>query len=174
MNRKAARLLDCLDRLDAPKLIVEVGSLRYDGEIASEGFSSAYIAAWCCSHDCRFITIDIEPEHSRITRRALQARNLQADIVIGDALPLLAGLPAWIDCLYLDGPFDPELNMSQLMACLDRLRQLVLIDDTQDEQGQQYGKGTAVIPYLESIGWQVEHWATEPKYRMTSCWRDSR
>ena len=105
-------------------------------------------------------------------KRPLSKNGLtKASLHHADATEWLLGFRGVIDCLYMDGPDDPNANLSQLIAAYDRLRYLVVVDDTQEYEGNRWGKGSATLPFLEGKGWVVRHYLTVPGYRMSCATR---
>jgi len=178
LNLKAQALKGAFDDFvsneDSDAIVVEVGSMRYPYESPLEGGSTLHLARWCAQHKRKFISIDIDENNVRNSRHMLQAAGLEATLIVGDGASVIAGLQARIGLLFLDGSTDPDQALSQYAAAEPRLSPgaIIAIDDVQpiDDFGQ--GKGTRLLPKLESSGWRVDVVKTEPGYLMALLRRD--
>lgn len=175
-NNKAATLYRLTESLALGSVIVEIGCIRYDEETASEdGWSTLYLASRAQRRGWEFHSIDKDLQAIQTARSVLLKNVLpEARLHHADATEWLLGFDGVIDCLYMDGPDDPTINLNHLIAAYDKLRDLVIIDDTQEYGGNRWGKGSMTLPYLESKGWIVVHYLTDPGYRMSCAMRSSR
>lgn len=171
-NNKAATLCKLTEPLGFRSIVVELGCIRYSDEVASDGWSTVYLASRAEERGWEFHSIDIDPQALQMATAMLLKNGLtEASLHHADATEWLLGFSGVIDCLYMDGPDDPNANLSQLIAAYDRLRYLVIVDDTQEYGGNRWGKGSMTLPFLEGKGWVVRHYLTVPGYRMSCAMR---
>lgn len=161
MNLKAQALLKAFDRLPAGAVIVEVGCVRFDHEIPSDGFSTIYLGQRAKERGWNVTSIDISPEAVDIACRLISG--LPVTMMRGDGATLIAEMD-WIDGLFLDGSADPADTVNQYLAS-DKPT-IVVVDDAQAIERNELGKATNVIEHLMADGYDIEIVDTEPGYRM--------
>ncbi len=173
-NNKAATIYKLTEPLGFRSIIVELGCMRYSDEVASDGWSTVYLASRAEERGWEFHSIDIDSQALQMAATVLLKNGLtKANLHHADATEWLLGFSGVIDCLYMDGPDDPNANLSQLIAAYDRLRHTVIVDDTQGYGGNHWGKGSMTLPFLEGEGWIVHHYLTVPEYWMSFAMRTS-
>lgn len=172
-NTKVATLCELTEPLGLGSIVVEIGSIRYSEEVASDdGWSTVYLARRAEERRWRFHSIDNDPQAIRIAATVLVKNGLtEASLHLADATEWLRGFNNVIDCLYMDGPDDPNINLGQLIAAYDKLQYMVIVDDTQDYGGNHWGKGSTTLPFLQAKRWAVTHYLTVPEYRMSCAMR---
>jgi hypothetical protein len=174
-NNKAATLYKLTESLGAGSVVVEIGCLRSGEEVASDGWGTLYLASRAKHRAWQFHSIDKNLQAIQTAATVLLNYELpEASLHHADATEWLLGFDGLIDCLYMDGPDDPAINLDQLIAAYHKLRDLVVIDDTQEYGDNRWGKGSLTLPYLGGKGWTAVHYLTEPGFRMSCAMRSSR
>lgn len=171
MNAKASRLLSAAAYLREDALIVEVGMVRRDEEVPSDGFSTVYLAEQAAERGLRFVSIDNDPDTVAICAQVLDHLSLHATLICGDGEEEIAKIAGPIDLLYLDGAVDPADAVHQYKAARLADRATVVIDDVQPIDKSKQGKATDLLPLLARHGWAVEVFETEPGYLMAVATR---
>ena len=147
MNRKAEVLLKWLAEAPAGP-VVEIGCMRYDHELESEGFSTYYLARQCAEEGRDFYSYDINPEHVR------NAKNIMGQFGLIGTVQCMSGTVGLskvrgIGFLYLDSSDNPNHTMDQYLIADMAPGGIIVIDDCHSYSAGPYGKGTQVI---ESVG----------------------
>jgi predicted O-methyltransferase YrrM len=154
------RALAHLDRRhpDAP-IIVEVGTIRGDDDaaLAGDGWSTYLFAAYASRHGGRVITIDRSAEALAVCRRVTAGFAGCIEYVVADAVKFLGSYRGPIDLLYLDGPYEDDLQAGRqahldFYEALAEPPELVLIDDVFSDADR--GKGELLIPRLCADGYR--------------------
>jgi len=161
MNKKAEVLLKATENLGTGSVVVECGSLRFDTEIATDGFSTYHLAQRAKERGWIFYTVDQDQKAMAVTQRVLGNVGLlqYAVIVEAEASKWLDTFADKIDCLYLD--MSAVANARAVQAAYDKLTNLVVIDDTNATQEGEFGEGSLAIPWLDVRGWDVISYPTE-------------
>jgi len=172
MNGKASTLLSALDGLPEGATVVEIGCVRFPGEIASDGWSTYYLAQAATDRGWALHSVDIDPgavEHARTA-----ADGLACTVHHADGASWLAAFPDAIDGLYLDGSADPGEAVEQYRAATLTASPVVVIDDVQRIGDQQRGKANLLLDVLADDGFDVRVVGTEPGYLMAVAHRSAR
>ena len=153
MNEKARLAIDVFESLTTPKQVVEIGCIRMEQELPSEGYSTLYLAQVCHEAKCAFLSVDTNPGHVEtakavLTSHGISGRIRNIKIEVGDGLEVLDN---WeqrescppIDLLYLDGGGTPDVHLAQLQAAMMFLssQAIVIVDDCHPHGGNAMGKG---------------------------------
>lgn len=110
-----------------------------------------------------FLSIELLEHHANVANHVLRDHNLPSAVVVGDARFVLPNL-AEVSLLYLDGSDDPAEALAQLMAAKLRDGAILVVDDCHEYDGNPFGKGSLIVPYLNDrkIAWCLR--PTEPGY----------
>lgn len=177
MNEKARLAIDVFESLVEPKQVVEIGCIRMEQELPSEGYSTLYLAQACRDVRCAFLSVDTNPGHVETARAVLVSHGISnrlrgIKVEVGDGLEVLDN---WglrepcppIDLLYLDGGGAPGVHLAQLQAAMMFLsdQAIIIVDDCHPHGGNAMGKGTELIPWAEAEGMHVEIRSTFAEYR---------
>lgn len=173
MNAKAERLLWAARDLEPGSFVVEIGTIRFSGEVPSDGWSTYYLAKAAQEHEWNFVSVDNDKRNLEICRTILAREDLLSNtsLVHSDGLKFLQEGFEVIDFLYLDGGSDPEDTLAQFEAAGSLL---VAVDDVQAHQvslgGETVflpeGKGSALLPHLRQLDWDLNVYDTEPGFKM--------
>jgi predicted O-methyltransferase YrrM len=163
VNGKAAQLLSICAWLPKGAVVVEIGCMRYPNEIASEGYSTFYLAQECEKRGFEFHSVDNNQEAISLATTHVPSKFRSH---LADGEEWLRAFTKPIDFLYLDGALDPEQTERQFTAATLAPGAVVAIDDVQNERSLRQGKGTALLPRLEREGWQVTVVPTVNGYEM--------
>ena len=163
MNRKAECLLQAASHLPAGATIVEIGCCRQPHEVASDGFSTVYLADAAVERGWTFHSVDYDMNAIRI---AQEVTNGGVMLHLAEAEKWLYEFQGAIDLLYLDGSSSAEEALWQYEAAELKSQATVVIDDVQQLPGQERGKGNILLDLLEQDGFTVTVYDTEPGYRM--------
>lgn len=164
VNRKAAALLAALASAP-PGPVAEVGAVRQNGEVASDGYSTVYLAQSCAVQGRPFYSFDVDPGAVALANRGLTRHGLPPLVQQRDGAEALAELPP-LAFLYLDGSDDPEETLAQFQAAYLLPVAVIAVDDANPYEGHCYGKADRLLPFLAGQGWRCELVATEPDYLM--------
>lgn len=164
MNLKARRLLATFGQLPAGATVVEIGCIRFQMELASDGFSTVYIAAWALARGWKFHSVDIDP--LSIRRATTAVGELPVTLHHADGREWLTAFPGPIDALYLDGSVNPDEALAQYRAANLAAAAVVVVDDVQQIDECERGKGELLLDVLERDGFTVQTFDTEPRYQM--------
>lgn len=174
MNGKARVLLDAFSDLGDGAVVVEIGCVRFDYEVPSDGWSTVYLAQAALKHGWTFHSVDID---AGAVGRAVEAvGNLPAIIHHSDGERFLRAFPHQIDGLYLDGAADPAQALAQYNVASLAPSAVIAVDDIQLiklSNGARYeqGKGTLVLDKLIEDGFTVRILPTETNYQMAVATR---
>lgn len=170
MNLKAKRLLWAFNGLPDGATVVEIGCVRMDMEVNSEGFSTVYLAKRAKERNWKFFSVDIDP--NAVTRARRQTEHLPVSVQQADGATWLEVFNLEIDGLYLDGAAEPIQAVEQYFAAELAEKAVIVIDDVQGIKGEdgspdlKDGKGTALLGILKKDGWRVRTYDTEEGYKM--------
>lgn len=164
MNRKAARILAATATVGVGATVVEIGCVRFDREIGSDGWSTVYLARRAKRRAWRFSSVDVD--ESAIAKAAAACEGLPVSLVCDDGERFLRGYGHMIDCLYLDGGGSSLAALGQYRAARLAPGAVVIVDDCQPFDDQPAGKATHLIGRLERDGFDAVAYDTEPGYRM--------
>lgn len=163
-NEKAKRLLWAFRGLPKGSTIVEIGCVRRENEVPSDGYSTVYLAREAVTRGWIFHSIDIDQTSVSI------ARGLVSDyptvVHKGEGARTLKRLDLLVSGLYLDGSADPGEALKQYRAARLAPRAVVVIDDAQRLHGRDFGKAADLVSQLFADGFRVRFYDTEPGYRM--------
>jgi len=161
-NKKAALLLESLPR--APQgTVVEIGSTRTIQEIASDGFSTVYLARACKERGVEFRSFDLDPMTVDKANRILGREGLSQCVACGDGAIVLKELDP-VAFLYLDSSDDPEDTLSQFTAAPLAPGAIVVVDDAQSNGVHPFGKASRLVSLFAEHGVKFEIRPTEPGY----------
>jgi predicted O-methyltransferase YrrM len=164
MNRKAARVLRALARApDGP--VVEVGCIRHEREVATDGFSTLYLARACAERGRSFASYDLDRAAVERAQAVLKRADLPGAVRCEDAVPVLRRGPP-LAFLYLDSSDVPADSMAQFLAAPLLPGALLAVDDAQAYGGHALGKATEVARALDAAGLRYRVHPTEPGYAM--------
>jgi predicted O-methyltransferase YrrM len=170
MNAKAQTLLAAFFELPTGAMIVEIGCIRFGHEIASDGWSTVYLARAAAENGWTFHSVDCDLGAVG-TARAVTA-DLPCEVHHADGAEWLGEFEQPIDGLYLDGALDPGQAVEQYRQANLAKGAVVVIDDVQAVEGHRHGKATELLAVLERDGFGVNVTATERGYLMAvSSWR---
>ena len=164
MNKKAKILLESL--LFAPSgLICEIGCIREGKEVPEDGFSTYYLAEFAKHNRRPFKSYDICEENVNIANKVLRESNLPESVYVADGKVILPTLGP-ISFLFLDAHRIPAISFEQYQAAELASNAIVVIDDAQFMDGNQYGKATyCVLVFMKNgIKWEIKN--TEPGFKM--------
>ena len=154
-NEKMLRYLDSLNK--DKYLIVETGTTRDPGNIASEGNSTLIFDLYCNHRNGTLYSVDLSDWSCSQARKVTSNKTI---ICLSDSVKFLNEFPnpEDIDLLYLDSldvywynPNPSSLHhLKELTAVYAKLKRgcLIVIDD--NDQG--IGKGQYVAEFLEDVG----------------------
>ncbi len=158
---------------DSTTIFVEIGCIREDHEVPSDGYSTVHMARYCIEHDLQFVSVDANEENVAIARTALRKE-------LGGSASPLPGAPVVIHLdgekylkacnpisfLYLDSHRDPEYSLNQFLVANLVPGAVVAIDDAHPYDGWEYGKATDLIKLFdaEEIKWKIV--PTHPQFKM--------
>lgn len=169
MNAKAERLLAAAEGLPEGAILVEIGCIRTSSEMASEGWSTVYLAHAAKEHGWEFHSVDSDGRAITSAHAATGSEGVTLHPADGAAwLALFDGV---IDFLYLDGSADASEAVMQYLAAPLAWGATVVVDDVQPIGAQQQGKGDALLDLLAKDGYRVEISSTEPGYLMAVATR---
>lgn len=173
MNRKASTLLAALDALPKGSVVVEIGTIRQDHDVPSDGFSTYYLAKRAVERDWEFHSVTNEPENTATARRVIDAG---VGLHTADGAEWLGEFTKPINALYLDGAASPEEAMEQYWAANLAPGAIIAIDDVQNiDYEYERGKGTLLLDALAEEGYEVEIKPTEePDYLMAIATRPAK
>lgn len=159
----------------APKggAFVEIGCIREEHEVPTDGYSTVYLARQAQEEGRPFYSVDLFHENVDKARKALVREGLEkAELVCCDGR---AFLEQWdvetrgkIDLLYLDSHREPQYSYDQFFAAQDKLASgaVVAIDDAHEYDGFKFGKATDLIELFEREGFKFKVLPTEPGFKM--------
>jgi predicted O-methyltransferase YrrM len=161
-NRKAQLLLDMVAR--APRgLVVEVGCLRQVHEVATDGFSTWYLARRCLDLGLDFRSCDLDPTHAALANEVLQAAGLAPCVMVGDGSAILKALGP-VSLLYLDSSDDPRDTLDQYEVATLMPGAIVVVDDAQAYASNRLGKATLLAERLTEDRIPFDLVPTEPGF----------
>lgn len=142
--------------------IVETGTIRRIRDYGA-GYSTYIFGQFVKRYGGKITTIDIEPEHMDVCRRATADFAESIEYVVDDSLQALARIDEKIDLLYLDSYDTPKrgdaseaqlhnLKEFKIAEPLLHERSIVLIDDNDFANG---GKSRMTKQYLQEKGWRL-------------------
>lgn len=165
MNKKAAALLDAFKDLPDGANVVEIGCVRFTEEMASDGFSTVYLAQEALKRGWMFNSVD--RDRGAVNRARIVTQDLPVSVHYADGREWLESFPDEIDGLYLDGAMSPGEAVSQYRAAKLAKKAVIAIDDVQSFFPYKRGKGDLLLDVLEDDGWDVSVVETEwPNYKM--------
>lgn len=170
-NRKAEVLLDALSKAQNG-LWIEIGCIREDKEVPTDGFSTYYLAKMANIRNCLFRSYDTNHENVEMAKRALEKHhllNINAQVYRMDgetALKYRAAEKEEISFLYLDSHRLPIYSAAQYLAAPLAEGAVVVIDDCHSFDGFEYGKGNILVSLFEKHDIEWEIFDTEPGFRM--------
>lgn len=168
MNLKARRLLKAGEGLGEGAVVVEIGCVRNEAEVPSDGYSTVYLGRRAKRRAWEFHSVDIDPAAIHAARSACEG--LPVALHQADGEEWLRRFRRPIDLLYLDGAADPEQAVRQYRAAKLAHGATVVIDDAQPIVGDglnlAQGKASTILTLLEQDGFRVKVYETEPGYRM--------
>ncbi len=151
-------------------IFVEIGCIREDHEVPSDGYSTVHIARYCVERGIYFRSVDSNEDNVKIARAVLR-REISADPDTDKLVKQYDG-EKWlkacspISFLYLDSHREPEFSLNQFLAAKLVSGAIVAIDDAHPYDGHEYGKATDLIPLFdaENIKWKII--PTHPQFKM--------
>ncbi len=148
-----------------PGLIIEIGCIRQEQEVAEDGFSTFYLAQFAHDTGREFKSFDIEPENVRIANKVLKSHNLPESVFQADGKFVLPTLGA-ISFLFLDAHRIPAISFEQYKAAELAKDAIVVIDDAHTFDGNQYGKATYCVQVFDKYNIKWDIFDTEPGFKM--------
>lgn len=151
VGKEVVKLLnEFYGKSDGMLTIVETGCLRAinDDSEEGDGWSTLHIASWIAAHpDCKFISIDINPESLKLARLFLGSHARFVTFLRGESWRVLGNFYN-IDFAFLDTSDDPENGLSEFKAAEKCGAKMIVMDD--------YGVKTPLAEvYAKENGWQV-------------------
>jgi predicted O-methyltransferase YrrM len=166
-NRKAEILLNALEQ--APEgLIVEVGCIREEIEVPTDGYSTYHLAKAAKEKGRKFLSFDIEPKNVEIGNRVLKNAGLHSEesfVQQADGKIMLPTLGP-ISFLYLDSHRLPIVSAAQYIVVELAPNAVIAIDDAHEFDEYKYGKATILIDIFEKFNIKYEIFDTEPGFKM--------
>lgn len=159
MNRKASTLLAALADTPDGVTVVEIGTIRFDHELPSEGYSTVYLAEQAAARGWKFHSVS-DDKAATDTARSLIPEGVK--LHTKDGTKWLTAFKARIDALYLDGSSDPVETLEQYRAAKLAGSCVVIVDDVQPVGEHERGKGELLLDVLAEDGFDVEMFVTEP------------
>ncbi len=170
MNGKAERFLAAAAQAPDAGIWVEVGCVRIPEELQSEGWSTVHLSVAAGGRGIPFYSVDKDANALMVAQESVQAHGdgHKTTFVLDTGREFLGRNEQAIGFLYLDGGGGPGETLAEFMEAERLLRgnAIVAIDDCQSHGGFVHGKGTDLIPYLISGGWNVEWFDTGGEYKM--------
>lgn len=165
INRKAETLLEATRK--APTgLWIEIGCIRENHEVPTDGFSTIYLAREAISRGCAFISIDKDPNIALMANKTLIAHRLPAFVRAVDGKEFLQGIDDPISFLYFDSHRLPIFTTEQYIESHLASGAVIAVDDCHSFDNNKYGKGTHLVDIFEKQKIQYEIKDTEPGFKM--------
>lgn len=172
-NQKAHTLLYACQIAPKGGALVEIGCIREEHEVPTDGYSTVYLARQAEEEGHPFYSVDLFHENIDKARRVLNREGLEkAELVCCDGK---AFLEQWdveergrISLLYLDSHREPRYSHDQFIAVRDKLAPgaVVAIDDAHEYDGHAYGKATDLVKFFEEEDWSYKILPTELGFKM--------
>lgn len=174
VNAKAERLLAVFDGLPRGSVFVEIGCVRFPEEIASDGYSTVYLAEAAKENGWELHSIDIDA--AAVQNAQALTENLPNAVHHADGAAWLKEFRGSIGGLYLDGAAQPQQAVDQYRAARLSDDAVIAIDDIQpiaagDVERLERGKGDLLLDVLAADGWTVDIHKTIPGYLMAVATR---
>jgi len=163
---------------DKDFVLIEIGTTREN--VPGQG-STRLLAEFCKNNKIHFITVDMDPNNSRIANSLFEQMEVPFEAITMKGEDYLQSYPGTFDFVFLDaydfdhgkhstlrqsryikylgGRIDEEqchkMHLDCAKSILEKLSEqgVVCIDDTwQDEQGRWTAKGTLALPFLLDNG----------------------
>ena len=168
INFKAKALEMAMQMAPQTGLFVEIGCIREDHEVPSDGYSTVHMARYCIERGIHFLSVDHNEGNVSIARSVL-ARELGVDgeiFVLRDDGQSFLKQYENISFLYLDSHRDPEYSLNQFLVAKLVPGAVVAIDDAHPYDGWEHGKATDLIKLFdaEEIKWKIV--PTHPQFKM--------
>ena len=166
MNAKASTLLAAFADLSHGAVIVEIGCVRFQNEIPSDGWSTVHLAGAAATSGWTMHTVDASLDATRIAAELTDG--LPVSVHWADGEQWLTAFPTLIDGLYLDGALEPAQALAQYEAAARVGRpKVVAVDDVQPttrsrDERFEHGKGDLLLDRLALDGYMVDIYDTEP------------
>jgi len=154
----------------ATVIFVEIGCIREDHEVPSDGYSTVHMARYCAERGIYFRSVDANEDNVKIARAVLR-REISSDPDTDELVKLYDG-EKWlkacspISFLYLDSHRDPEYSLNQFCAAKLVPGAVVAIDDAHSYDGWEYGKATDLIKLFDAEGIKWKIVPTHPQFKM--------
>lgn len=167
INFKAKALEMAMQRAPQTGLFVEIGCIREDHEVPSDGYSTVHIARYCRDNDLQFWSVDSNDDNITKACEAICREDLSDHVTLShkDGASFLKSCDP-ISFLYLDSHRDPEFSLNQFLVAKLVPGAVVAIDDAHQYDGYEYGKATDLILLFdaEHIEWKII--PTHPQFKM--------
>lgn len=168
-NRKAERLVESLAKAPAGA-IVEIGCLRTVTEVASDGWSTFYLAQKAAEQGRAMFSFDLDPHSVRIANQVLEQAGSPVRVLEEDGVAAIKGMEKGsIAFLYLDGSDNPDETLEQFQAARTKLAAgaVICVDDVQMYGWElPHGKASKLIPFLDAQGTRYTIHPTHPGFSM--------
>jgi len=166
-NMKADALLYAVNIAPQEGVFVEIGCIREDHEVPTDGYSTVYLARYCQQHGIVFESYDINAENVAMANDVLEREGLSRRVFVNDgvkALKLHHHEP--ISFLYLDSHRDPTFSMLQYNAAWLAPGSVVAIDDAHAYDDFKFGKATDLKTIFDDDGINYKILPTEQGFKM--------
>lgn len=167
-NLKADKLIHCAKDAIKDKenpLIVEIGCIREEKEVPTDGFSTYYLAKLAHDNNGVFKSYDIESDNVEMGNKVLQNAGFNYKVEQGNGKDILPTLGP-ISFLYLDSHRLPAISAEQYLMAELQPKAWIAIDDAHSFDSFQYGKATDLVAIFNkyNIHYTIED--TEPGFKM--------
>jgi len=164
-NQKASVLLYAMQLAPQNGLFVEIGCIREDHEVATDGYSTVYMSKYCKNLDLRFVSVDNQEKNVVMANKVLEKEGLKPEVITEDGKKFLEYEDA-ISFLYLDSHRHPQYSYDQYINSELAEGAVVAIDDAQPYDDHELGKATQLVELfeVEGISWRLI--PTEPGFSM--------
>lgn len=169
-NEKAKTLLAAAQMAPDTGDAFEIGCIREDHEVPTDGYSTVHLARFFQGRDRFFFSIDTNMENVEMANDVLRREKLKSCVVRGDGKDFLEclGDSTQIAFLFLDSHRDPQYTLDQFLVARKRLLPgaMVCVDDAHSYDSWDLGKATYLAEYLDQAEIPYEIRPTETGFAM--------